>query len=190
MLAKIVMSLGILCFANGCSYFQKIFTSDVKDDKALIRCKLELSAQQLMEQMLSSPQFLSHYNTEKNAKGRLPVIVIGNIENKMNEHVQEWLDVVGDVVRVTLSNSSLFVVKNDDKITKQSRTTPNSDNKVENGTLVQEMETRDPPDYIVLGDLRHFSEVDGSHTYRLRLALHSLKTGKIVWEGIQMMVKR
>ena len=31
--------------------------------------------------------------------------------------------------------------------------------------------------------------VGGYHTYSLRIAMHNLRTGKIVWKGIQTKVK-
>ena len=152
---------------------------------------LESSARQLMEQMLASPQFVANYNATKAAKGQLPPIaVIGNIENKTTERIQARLDAVGETVRTALFNSALFEVKDDgaaDAI--KSRMVRSADGGLEDGELVQVMGTNDSPDFIVLGDLRHFADVGGYHTYRLRLAIHSLRTGKVVWEGIQTKIK-
>ena len=151
---------------------------------------LESSAQILMEKMLASPQFSANYNAAKTSKGRLPIAVIGNIENKTTERIQGRLDAVGDTIRAVLFSSSLFEVKDDaaaDAI--KSRIIRGADGGLEDGSLVQTMGTQDSPDFIVLGDLRHFSDVGGYHTYRLRLVIHNLHTGKIVWEGIQTMVK-
>ena len=151
---------------------------------------LESSAQQLMDKMLASPQFSANYNAAKASKGRLPIAVIGNIENKTTERIQGRLDAVGDTIRTALFSSGLFEVKDDaaaDAI--KSRIIRGADGGLENGTLVQTMGTQDSPDFIVLGDLRHFTDVGGYHTYRLRLAIHNLSTGKVVWEGIQTKVK-
>ena len=151
---------------------------------------LESSAQQLMDKMLASPQFSANYNATKASKGRLPIAVIGNIENKTKERVQGRLDAVGDTIRADLFGSGLFEVKDDaaaDAI--KSRIIRGADGGLENGVLVQKMGTQDSPDFIVLGDLRHFTDVGGYHTYRLRLAIHNLSTGKVVWEGIQTKVK-
>ena len=154
-------------------------------------CDLESSAKELVEQMLASPQFLANYNAAKEAKGgRLPIAVIGNIENKTSERIQARLDTVGETIRTALFNSALIEVKDDDAADAiQSRILRGADGGLEDGALVQSMGTQESPDFIVLGDLRHFSDVGGYHTYRLRIALHSLRTGKIVWEGIQTKVK-
>lgn len=151
---------------------------------------LESSAQQLMDKMLASPQFSANYNAVKATKGGLPIAVIGNIENKTKERVQGRLDAVGDTIRAALFSSGLFEVKDDaaaDAI--KSRIIRGADGGLENGALVQTMGTQDSPDFIVLGDLRHFTDVGGYHMYRLRLAIHNLSTGKVVWEGIQTKIK-
>lgn len=152
---------------------------------------LESSAQQLVKQMLAHPQFLANYAAAKQAKAdALPIAVIGNIDNKTTERVQGRLDAVGDTVRAALFNSALFEVKDDEAADAiKSRIVRGADGGLEDGALVQEMGTQASPDFIVLGDLRHFADVGGYHTYRLRLALHSLRTGKVIWEGIQTKVK-
>ena len=152
---------------------------------------LDSSARRLMEQMLAHPQFSANYHAAKEAKGgRLPIVVIGNIENKTTERIQARLDAVGETVRAALFDSALFEVKDDEAAEAiKSRILRGADGGLENGELVQTMGTQDSPDFIVLGDLRHFSDVGGYHTYRLRLAIHNLRTGKIVWEGIQTKVK-
>jgi len=152
---------------------------------------LETSVQTLMQKMLSSQQFLRNYNTAKAAKGEQPpIVVIGNIANKTSERIQSRLDAVGETLRASLFESSLFEVKDDaagDAIA--SRILGGADNGLEDGALVQSMGTQESPDFIVLGDLRHFADIGGYHTYRLRIAFHNLRTGKIVWEGIQTKVK-
>ena len=151
---------------------------------------LESSVQQLMDKMLASPQFSANYNVVKAAKGGLPIAVIGNIENKTTERIQGRLDAVGDTIRAALFSSGLFEVKDDaaaDAI--KSRIIRGADGGLENGVLVQTMGTQDSPDFIVLGDLRHFTDVGGYNMYRLRLAIHNLSTGKVVWEGIQTKIK-
>ena len=152
---------------------------------------LESSAQQLMDKMLASPQFSENYNAAKASNGHKPIVVIGNIENKTTkECVRGRLNAVGDAIRVALLTSTLFEVKDDaaaDAI--KSRIIRSADGGLENGALVQTMGTQDAPDFIVLGDLRHFTDVGGYHTYRLRLAIHNLSTGKVVWEGIHTKIK-
>lgn len=152
---------------------------------------LESSAQQLIGKMLSSPQFAKNYNAVKESnEGRLPIAVIGNIENKTGERVLGRLIAVGDTIRAALFDSGLFGAKDDaatDAI--KSRIIRGADGGLEDGALVQLMETHESPDFIVLGDFRHFEDVGGYHTFRLRLAIHSLTTGKVVCEGTQTRVK-
>ena len=152
---------------------------------------LESSAQALMQKMLASPQFSKNYSAAKASKGGgLPIVVIGNIANKTTERIQGRLDSVGDTIRTALYDCGLFEVKDDeagDAIL--SRITSGADGGLEDGALVQSVGTQESPDFIVLGDFRHFADVGGYHTYRLRIAFHDLCTGKIVWEGIQTSVK-
>lgn len=152
---------------------------------------LETSVQTLMQKMLASPQFFKNYNAAKAAKGgQLPIVVIGNIANKTTERIQGRLDAVGETLRSALFESSLFEVKDDDAGEAiASRIQRGADGGLEDGALVQSMGTQESPDFIVLGDLRHFADVGGYHTYRLRIAFHNLRTGKVVWEGIQTSVK-
>lgn len=152
---------------------------------------LETSVQTLMQKMLSSPQFSKNYKAAKTAKGgALPIVVIGNIANKTTERIQGRLDAVGETLRSALFESSLFEVKDDEAGEAiSSRIQRGADGGLEDGALVQSMGTQESPDFIVLGDIRHITEIGGYHIYRLHIAFHNLRTGKIVWEGIQTSVK-
>ena len=152
---------------------------------------LASSAEMLVEKMLASPLFAKSCDEVKAAKGGvLPVVVIGNIANKTTERLQGRLDAVGESVRAALFSSGLFEVK-DDAATGAiiARMSDNIDLGLEDGSLARAFGKHATPDFLVLGDFRHFSDAGGVHTYRLRLAIHSLRTGKIVWEGIQTRVK-
>ena len=151
----------------------------------------ESSTQALVGKMLTSKRFMDNYNVIKNAKGgTLPVVVVGNIDNKTTERIQGRLNAAGETVRTMLFDSGLFEFKDDEAADAiKSRILRGADGALEDGALVQSMGGHESPDFIILGDFRHFSDVGGYHTYRLRLALHSLKTGKVVWEGIETKVK-
>ena len=152
---------------------------------------LASSAEMLVEKMLASPLFTKSCNEVKMAKGgALPVIVIGNIANKTTERIQGRLDTVGESVRTALFSSGLFEVK-DDAATGAiiARMSDNIDLGLEDGSLARAFGKHATPDFLVLGDFRHFADAGGVHTYRLSIAIHSLRTGKIVWEGIQTRVK-
>jgi len=150
---------------------------------------LESSADALMQKMLAHPQFSANYNAAKIAKGgKLPCVEIGNIENKTTERIQGRLDAVGNTVRSALFTSGLFEVKDEEAARAiKSRILRGADGGLEDGSLL--MGTHESPDFIVLGDFRHFEDFGGIHTFRLRLAIHNLKTGKIVSEGVQTKVK-
>ncbi|MBQ4481242.1 MAG: hypothetical protein IJJ33_17230 [Victivallales bacterium] len=151
---------------------------------------LESSTRQLMERMLAHPQFIANYNAVKDARGQLPIVVIGNIENKTTERIQSRLVAVGDTVRVALFDSELFEVRDDQAASAiKSRIVDGVDGGLENDALVQTMGMSEPPDFIILGDLRHFSDVGGYHTYRLRLSIQDFRSNTVVWEGIQTKVK-
>lgn len=151
---------------------------------------LESSVQTLMSKMRASQRFAENYNSVKTAKGAIPVVVIGKITNLTSERLQGRLDAIGESVRTSLFDSGLFDVKDDSAAEAISaRMLRSADEGLEDGSLVEEFGTHDSPDFIVLGDLRHFEDVGGYHTYRLRLSIHNLRTGKIVWEGIQTKIK-
>ena len=153
---------------------------------------LESCVQRLIQNMLKHPQFDKNYKAAKAAKGGgLPIVVNGNIANKTGDRIQGRLDSASDTIRVMLFGSELFEVKNDEAVDAiKSRIIRGADGGIENvDALMQSFGAQEAPDFIVLGDLRHFEDVGGYHTYRLRIAIHSLKTGKVVWEGIERRVK-
>ena len=151
---------------------------------------LETAVQNLMSKMRGSPRFSENYNAAKKAKGGLPIVVLGNIENKTTDRIQGRLDAMRDTIRTSLYDTGLVEVKDDEASEAiRSRIIRGADGGLESGSLVQNLGKQDAPDFIVLGDMRHFTDVGGYHTYRLRLAIHSLATGKVIWEGIQTMVK-
>ena len=152
---------------------------------------LESSAESLIKKMNEHPQFLKNYNSVKVTKGKVPVVCLGLLENKTTLDVRARLRAVNDTIRVALFDTNLFEVKDDEASEAIiSRIVRSADGGIENSKeLTNAFGEHAPPDFIVLGDLRHFTDVGGYHTYRLRIAIHNLKTGKIVWEGIQTKVK-
>ncbi len=160
---------------------------------------LESSAQKLVQDMLASKVFARNYEAAKAAKAKgangkadevLPLVVIGNIENKTTERIQNRLDAIGETIRVMLLTSEKFEFKDDEaNDALVGRILRGPDGGLERGSLLQTMGTHECPNFIVLGDFRHFEDAGGYHTYRLRIAIHNLWTGKLVWEGIQTRVK-
>ena len=157
---------------------------------------LESAAVELMEQMRSSPRFSEEYAAATNAlqhaspPKRRPMIVVAFLDNRTTQRIQGRLDAVRDTISASLFNSGIFDVKNDDVAAKiLGRITWGVDGGMEKSTLLQTIGERDAPDFMLTGELRHFEDVGGVHTYRLALAIHSLKTGRTIWQGIQTKVK-
>ena len=157
---------------------------------------LESAAVELMEQMRATPRFSEEYAAVTNAlqhasppKHR-PMIVVAFLENRTTQRVQGRLDAVRDTISASLYNSGLFDVKDDEATAKiLGRIIRGVDGGMEKGTLLQTIGERDAPDFMLTGELRHFEDFGGVHTYRLALAIHSLKTGRTIWQGIQTRVK-
>ena len=157
---------------------------------------LESAAVELMEQMRSSPRFSEEYAAATNAlqhaspPRRRPMIVVAYLDNRTTQRVQDRLDAVRDTISASLFNSGIFDVKDDEATSKiLGRIVWGVDGGMENGALLQTIGERDAPDFMLTGELRHFEDSGGVHTYRLALAIHSFKTGKTIWQGIQTRVK-
>jgi hypothetical protein len=157
---------------------------------------LESAAVELMEQMRSSPRFSEEYSAVINAlqhaspPKRRPMIVVAFLENRTTQRVQGRLDAVRDTIAASLFNSGIFDVKDDEATAKiLGRIVRGVDGGMEKGTLLQTIGERDALDFMLTGELRHFEDFGGVHTYRLSLAIHSLKTGRTIWQGIQTKVK-
>ena len=151
---------------------------------------LETATQEILTKMRKSQLFTQNYTTVKTAKGALPVIVVGNIENRTSSRIQGRLDTVREIINTSLYEMDLFEVK-DDTASSQiaSRILQSQTSGLENGAPVSSIGTHDSPDFMPIGDLSAFKDFGGYHTYKLHLAIHNLKTGKVVWQGIQTKIK-
>ena len=151
---------------------------------------LETATQEILTKMRKSQLFTQNYTMVKTAKGALPVIVVGNIENRTSSRIQGRLDTVREIINTSLYEMDLFEVK-DDTASSQiaSRILQSQTSGLENGALVSSIGTHDSPDFMLIGDLSAFKDFGGYHTYKLHLAIHNLKTGKVVWQGIQTKIK-
>ena len=142
----------------------------------------------LVREMLLNPQFLKNYEESKaKLDGRLPIAVIGGIENKSsNANLNDLIEAAGERFRVKLFNSKLFEVKDDGVLVSLARRIVASGNSpLENGEIMGALKQHGSPDFFVAGDLKRLTDLDGIGYYKLRLAIHSLSTGKTVWEGIE-----
>ncbi len=142
----------------------------------------------LVQQMLSNPQFVANYGKSKaKPRKRLPIAVIGGVDNLSgNANLDALVKTAGEHFRVKLFDSKLFDVKDDGVlVTLAKRVIANGNSPLEDHALMQELETHGSPDFFVQGDLKLVTDLDGRNYYSFRLAIHSLRTGKVLWEGIE-----
>ena len=154
---------------------------------------LESAANELLMKMRTSKMFERNYNNIKLREGGKPVIDFGNIENKTANRIQGRLDSLRDTMRVSLMEMDLFESKDIQSFgDMKDRMASSETNGLEDGSLVESFGTHKSPSLMFRGDLRQFEDegYEGTHhTYKLRLALYDLKTGRIVWEGIETKIK-
>ena len=154
---------------------------------------LESAANDLLMKMRVSKVFERNYNNIKLREGGKPIIDFGNIENMTTSRIQGRLDSLRDTIRVSLMEMDLFESKDIQSFGAMSdRMLSSETNGLEDGSLVESMGTHKSPSLMFKGDLRQFEdegEEGTHHTYKLRLALYDLKTGRVVWEGIETKIK-
>ena len=141
----------------------------------------------LSVEMLSNSQFVKNYEEQKEKGERLPIAVIGGMENESGRpEFDAGLKAAGERFRKKLFDSKLFDVKDDSILVNLAKRIVASGNSAtENGDLMEELKQHGSPDFFVIGNLNHFADLDGTGYYKFRVTMHSLRTGKIVWEGIE-----
>lgn len=141
----------------------------------------------LIVEMLSSPQFVKNYEEQKAKGEHIPIAVIGGMENESERpELDVGLKAAGERFRKKLFDSKLFDVKDDAILVGLAKRIVASGNSAtENGDLMDELKQHGAPDFFVVGNLTHFADLDGTGYYKFRVTMHSLRTGKIVWEGIE-----
>ena len=141
----------------------------------------------LSVEMLSSPQFVKNYEEQKEKGERLPIAVIGGMENESGRpEFDAGLKAAGERFRKKLFDSKLFDVKDDAiLVSLAKRIVASGNSATENGDLMEELKQHGSPDFFVVGNLAHFADLDGTGYYKFRVTMHSLRTGKIAWEGIE-----
>jgi len=147
----------------------------------------------LVKEMLRNSQFVKNYDESKaKLDGRLPLAVIGGIENKSGSaELNDLVEAAGQRFRVKLFNSKLFEVKDDGVLVSLSRRIIASGNSPgEDGEIMGALKQHGSPDFFVAGDLKRLTDLDGIDYYKLRLAIHSLWTGKTIWEGIETFTRK
>lgn len=154
--------------------------------------ELDAAVGALLAQMQESDLFIKNYSAAKAAANRQPIVVIGGLEDKTGtdgDSIKIRLEATLATLRVSLFNTRFFEVKDDEaSIALAKRIIDSGDSPLERGELMELLKTHSSPDFFIMGDLRKFAD-EGMVLWRLRLAIHNLATGKIVWEGIQQIAK-
>ena len=148
----------------------------------------------LVKVMLDNPRFKENYDSAQTEKLGLPIVIVGGVTNKSDgaaaQAYAEFLKAIPDTLRIELFNSNLFDVKHDEMSVMFARRILASDKSpVEDGELMNSLKQHGSPDFVIVGDIRLFVEQGKRKTCRCHLALHSLRTGKVVWEGKKTAVK-
>lgn len=148
----------------------------------------------LVKSMLANPRFKENYEAAQTEKEGLPVVIIGSVANKSDgSSAQAYSDIlkaIPDSLRIELFNSTLFDVKDDEmSVSLAQRILASDKSPVEDGELMNSLKQHGSPDFVIVGDIRLFVDHGKRKTCRAHLALHSLKTGKVVWEGKKTAIK-
>lgn len=141
----------------------------------------------LSAEMLSSPKFVENYGEQKDRGGRIPIAVIGGMENASGRaEFDAGLKLAGERFRKKLFDSKLFDVKDDAVLVSLAKRIVDGENSpLEDGGLMEELKQHGSPDFFIVGNLTHFADLDGAGYYKFRITMHSLRTGKIVWEDME-----
>ena len=151
--------------------------------------------QKMVATMRMSPVFRTNYDAVQKEIERSPLVIVGGLVDltkgkSPTDDVGNLLGAASQSVRMSLVNSSLFDAKDDALVTTiTKRIIENGNSPLEDGELMSALKQHGSPDFYMVGDLRFFDE-PGALSYRFRLALHNLHTGKIIWEGTETITKK
>lgn len=155
---------------------------------------MDSAVQTLFEKMRTNPVFRSNYDKAQGDLGRAPTAIIGGIVNMTDgkspcEGLANLLAAASQGVRMAFINSGLFDAKDDALVSAITKRIVESGNSpLEDGELMTALKQHGSPDFYAVGDMMYFEE-SAEGKYRLRLALHNLHSGKIVWEGVSTIEK-
>ncbi len=148
----------------------------------------------LVKAMIANSRFKENYETAQTEKDGLPIVIVGSVTNKSDgaasQSYGDLLRAIPDTLRIELFNSNLFDVKDDElSMSLAQRILASDKSPVEDGELMSALKQHGSPDFVIVGDIRLFADHENRKTCRVHLALHNLKTGKVVWEGKKTAVK-
>lgn len=161
---------------------------------SLTLADIDSAVQKLIVKMRMNSVFRTNYDKAQSTIGRLPLAIVAGIIDmtkgySSSRNLADLLAAGSQGVRMTLVNSGLFEAKDDTLVTTISdRIIKSGNSPLEDGELMSALKQHGSPDFYVVGDMMYFSE-GKLDKYRLRLALHNLHTGKIVFEDVLTIVK-
>ena len=156
---------------------------------------VDSAVQKLIAKMRMAPVFRLNYDKAQKAIERTPLVIVGGIVDMtggktVTDDMRNLLSAASQGVRMTLMNSGLFEAKDDALITTiTDRIIKNGNSPLEDGELMSALKQHGSPDFFVVGDMMYFAD-KSIGKYRLRLALHNLHTGKIVFEDTYTISKK
>lgn len=162
---------------------------------SLTLADIDSAVQKLIAKMRMNSVFRTNYDKAQSAIGRLPLAIVAGIIDmtkgrSASGNLSDLLAAGSQGVRMTFVNSGLFEAKDDTLVTTISdRIIKSGNSPLEDGELMSALKQHGSPDFYIVGDMMYFSE-GKLDKYRLRLALHNLHTGKIVFEDVLTIEKR
>ena len=160
------------------------------DDPWLTLSDIDGVVQEHIDSMRADPVFRDNYDTAQAAIDHIPLVVVGGLVDLTNgksptADLDNFLASASQNVRITLLRTRLVDAKDDSVITEMTdRIVKNGKSPTEDGALMAVLKQHGSPDFFMVGDIKYFHEKK-AHKYRIRLALHNLHTGKIVWEDFK-----
>lgn len=160
------------------------------DDPRLTLSDIDGVVQEHIDSMRADPVFRDNYDTAQAAIDHIPLVVVGGLVDLTNgksptADLDNLLASASQNVRITLLRTRLVDAKDDSVITEMTdRIVKNGKSPTEDGALMAVLKQHGSPDFFMVGDIKYFLEKK-AHKYRIRLALHNLHTGKIVWEDFK-----
>lgn len=153
----------------------------------------------LVKAMFNNARFNENYQATQADKSNRPIVIIGAVTNKsvgaFAQSYGEFLSAIPDTLRTQLGEFErggvrLFDTKDDD-ISKAlaDRILASDKSPLEDAALMEALKQHGSPDFVITSDIRLFPGPEKNKTCRFHLVLHSLYTGKIIWEGLITAIK-
>ncbi|MCF7911643.1 MAG: penicillin-binding protein activator LpoB [Candidatus Cloacimonetes bacterium] len=135
-------------------------------------------SQQMIMSMLSSA-WLSNFRSEEE---RVPRIILGNIENRSDEHIETGLFVKDIEREITNSGKAKFVSSKDER--KEIREERHNQQSYASDETVKALANEAAADFMLIGSIKSLRDVIDNQqviTYQVDLELINIETNEKVW---------